>query len=156
VILNSAAKKNTAGNSKRYTLVILLSMLLFACQFKHADYGTSFHIQCTVIDEATNAPISNVKVVFIDTGFDSAKSKKRVPNPLGESDSEGRVDTIFHYWWGREEGLFMGKAEETFDLEFSKESYSSNRLSLRAVAFSKEGDTLKVQLGKVSLRRSTK
>lgn len=125
--------------------------LLNGCLYRHVDSITQFLIKGEAVDKTSGLSVDKVRVAFIDTGFDSVRSKEQVPKEIGESDSLGRINLAFDYWWGTEQGLFKKKARMTFDLEFSREHYKSERFHFSASNLIKEENKLLVPLNKIFL-----
>ena len=145
----------TEGMHKMNLTIFLLMILLtlsVGCMLRHVDSITQFLITGEVLDKNTNKPIDKVKVVFIDTGFDSVRSKQLIPKKIGESDNDGQITLTFDYWWGVDEGLFKEKAQRTFDIVLSRDRYREERFNFRATDLPSEGKKLKVFLNKVYLK----
>lgn len=102
------------------------------CSLRHIDLVTQFHVTSNVLEKKANNPLDGVTIYFVDTGFDSVRSKKRVLKEIGKSDSKGNVNITFDYWWGCEEGMFADTPTKTFDIEFSKDNYNSAKRSLKS------------------------
>ena len=131
----------------------LIGALLFPGCYRHLDYLTEFHIQGTVVDKRSGEPLGNVEIMFIDTGFDDARSRNQVPESVGTTDRLGNFDLSFDYAWAVNEGLFKRKPAKTCTLEFLRESYRTTRLDLRESDFSHDGKTSHIMLKGVGLVR---
>ena len=77
------------------SLIILFT--ISGCTAKHIHSVTIFEIQGHVFDKASGLPLENVKVSFIDTGYDYVRSKKPFPIEIGQSDSNGLIKARFNY-----------------------------------------------------------
>lgn len=133
----------------REILLLLTILTQCGCMIKHLDLMSEFLIQGDVFDKATDKPLDNVKVIFIDTGFDSKRSWQRIPKEIGKSDNLGRIDLTFNYWWGYEQGLFKSKTKETFDIEVFIEKYKSEKFSFKASDLVRTNGKVQVPLGRI-------
>jgi hypothetical protein len=90
---------------------------------------TIFEIQGQVFDKQSNLPLENVKVSFIDTGYDYVRSKKPLPIEIGQSDSNGLIKARFNYLWAHQDFIFYGPPKETFQIVLSKKLYAPRRFN---------------------------
>ena len=102
---------------------ICLSIL--ACMAKHVDSITTFAIEGRVFDKASKFPLENVRVYFIDTGYDTLRSKKAHRLEIGQSAANGNIRIRFNYLWGRKASIFHSGPKKTFAIALSKASYQT-------------------------------
>ncbi|MBW2436610.1 MAG: hypothetical protein JRF29_04980 [Deltaproteobacteria bacterium] len=132
---------------------VLLSLSVVACAKQYKDSVTILHVQGRVLDQASNFPLEDVDVYFIDTGYDDILSKRQEPVKIGQSDSRGKIIAHFNYWWGRKTSAFDNKPKATFDILLSKEAYLEKRFQFKESALKTDGLTFLVDLEDVYLVR---
>ncbi len=131
----------------------LVSLTVLACATQRIDSVTIFTIQGRALDQASNFPLQDVKVYFIDTGYDGTLSKNPTPIEITQSDSRGRIAARFNYWWMRKSSLFDNRAKATFDIVLSRERYASKRLHFKQSELQTDGLSILVDLAEVYLVR---
>lgn len=132
---------------------VFISLAVSACATQHMDAVTILHIEGRVLDQASNFPLEDVIVYFIDTGFDDILSKKQKPVKITSSNSRGKIAARFNYFWGRRVSAFDTGPKATFDIVLSKESYVEKRLPLKQSELQTDGVTFLVNLEDVYLAR---
>ena len=90
----------------RLFISLFITFGILACASKPIHSVTIFVIEGHVYDKESNFPLNQVKVYFIDTGYDEVLSKKATPMEIGLSDSRGKIDLRFNYLWERIEPAF--------------------------------------------------
>jgi hypothetical protein len=134
-------------------IAVFLSLAVSACATHHMDAVTILHIEGRVLDQASNFPIEDVIVYFIDTGYDDILSKKQKPFEITRSNSRGKVTARFNYWWGRKVSALDAGPKATFDIVLSRESYVEKRLQFKQSELQTDGVTFLVDLKDVFLVR---
>jgi hypothetical protein len=104
-----------------------------------------------VFDKSTQCPLDQVNISFIDTGFDSVRSKKMIRISVGDSDTGGRINVRHDYFWGRNESIFATYPPRIFDVVLSKGSYKETVMHFGASDLIEEKDMLVVPLGEIYL-----
>ncbi len=84
--------------------------------FNYLAFGlVTLNLIFPVFDKLTDAPLNEVKLYFIDTGYDSSRHHYQMK--IGESDSFGNISLKFCYRWGYNTDMFRkSKPERTFDI----------------------------------------
>ena len=134
-------------------ICVLLSLSVVACAKQYKDSVTILHIQGRVLDQASNFPLKDVDVYFIDTGYDDAFSKQEKPFKIGQSNPKGKINVRFNYWWGRQTSTFDQGPQATFVILLSRESYVEKRLPFKESELKTDGVTFLVDLEDVYLVR---
>ena len=139
----------------KFNLIISVFLSLFAtaCATHHMDAVTILHIEGRVFDQASNFPLEDVIVYFIDTGYDDILSKKQKPVEITRSNSRGKFAARFNYWWGRKTSAFDTGPKATFDIVLSTESYVEKCLQFKQSELKTDGVTFLVDLEDVYLVR---
>jgi hypothetical protein len=114
----------------RLIISLFITFGILACASKPIHSVTIFVIEGRIFDKESNFPLNQVKVYFIDTGYDEVLSKKATPIEIGLSDSKGRIDLRFNYLWERKP-YFYDPARKTFDIALSREAYEPQRFHFR-------------------------
>ena len=122
-----------------------------ACVVKPVVSVSSFSIAGRVYDEETKLPLENVKVYFIDTGYDYVRSKQTNPIEIGRSDSNGEINLRLNYVWRRSESSWLNPPKETLVIELSKEYYKPKRFRFDESEFKGDGIIFFINLEEVSL-----
>ena len=135
------------------SLFIILGFL--ACASKPVRSVTIFAIVGSVYDKESNFPLHQVKIFFIDTGFDEALSKKAIQIEIGTSDSRGRIDLRFNYLWFRKKSILYGPTSETFDIILAREGYETKKFHFRESELETDGITYLVNLENVYMMRAS-
>lgn len=118
---------------------VLLILGLNSCIYSvHYDSFSEFLITGQVYDGRNNKPIVNVKILFIDRGFDSVRSKSYSSYEAGNSDKYGRINFVFEYFWGFTKGFFNKEPSKEFDILISKEFYKLKKYNFKATELSSE------------------
>jgi hypothetical protein len=115
----------------RPVISLFITFAILACASKPIHSVTIFVIEGRVYDKESNFPLNQVKVYFIDTGYDKARSKKATPVEIGLSDSRGKIDLRFNYLWERKKSAFYTPAIKTFDIVLSREAYETKKLHFK-------------------------
>ena len=115
---------------RKFGAIVLLTILLavVACTVKYVNRITIFVVQGQIFDQATFRPIQNVKVYFVDTGFDYVRSQKPVPLEIAQTDRKGKISARLNYPWQQKETLLYSPQAGTFAIVLKKESYESMRI----------------------------
>ncbi len=139
----------------KFNLIIsvFLGLAVCACATHHMDAVTILHIEGRVLDQASNFPLEDVIVYFIDTGYDDILSKKQKPVEIARSNSRGKFVARFNYWWGRKVSAFDPGPKATFDIVLSTESYVEKRLQFKQSELQTDGVAFLVNLEDVYLVR---
>ena len=132
---------------------VFLGLAVNACATHHMDTVTILHIEGRVLDQASNFPLEDVIVYFIDTGYDDILSKKQKPVEITRSNSRGKFAARFNYWWGRKVSAFDPAPKATFDIVLSTESYVEKCLQFKQSELKTDGVTFLVDLEDVYLVR---
>ena len=132
---------------------MLLSLCVVACATQYVDSVTIFQIQGRVLDQVSNFPLKDVDVYFIDTGYDDTFSKQEKPFKIGRSNSKGKINVRFNYWWGRQTSAFDQGPQATFDILLFRESYVGKRLQFKESELKTDGVTFFVDLQDIYLIR---
>lgn len=138
----------------RAIISLLIAFGLLACASKPIRSVTIFVIEGRVYDKESNFPLNQVKVSFIDTGYDEVRSKKATPIEIGSSDSRGKIGLRFNYLWSRKEYSLSRAAEETFAIVLSREAYGTKTLHFKESELKTDGLTFLVNLENVYLTRA--
>ena len=142
------------GSMKLHLIIsVFLSLMVAACATQHMDAVTILHIEGRVLDQASNFPLEDVIVYFIDTGYDDILSKKQKPLEIARSNSRGKIAARFNYWWGRKVSSFDPGPKATFDIVLSRESYVEKRLQFKQSELQTDGVSFLVNLEDVYLVR---
>ena len=139
--------------TKFYKIWSLTSLIIFftisGCAVKYIHSVTIFEIQGQVFDKESDFPLENVKVTFIDTGYDDVRSKKSFPVEIGQSDSNGLIKARFNYLWAHKDFIFYGPPKETFEIVLSKQLYEPRRFNFDESKLESEGFMFEVNLEEV-------
>lgn len=119
--------------------------------YRHVDSLTPFVIEGEAYDQKSNLPIENVKVIFVDTGYDSVRSKKAYSILTGQTAADGRIQTRFEYWWGHEEGKGIDPPKKTFEILLFSASHMPKRMLFDESSLKKVDSIVFVELKKVYL-----
>lgn len=145
---------NVVMNARPY-FVMLSVFTLCGCSFTHVGSLSRLVVTGRVFDKHTNHALADVNVTFIDTGFDSIRSQRKLSWAIGQSDPAGNMKIIFDYWWGADGEIATLRTKKTFAIELSKEHYDNERFPFDAAVLSGAGNELPVNLGNVFLRPET-
>lgn len=115
----------------RLFISLFITFGILACASKPIHSVTIFVIEGHVYDKESNFPLNQVKVNFIDTGYDEVLSKKATPIEIGLSDSRGKIDLRFNYLWERKKPAFYDPAMKTFDIVLSRQAYDTRTLHFK-------------------------
>ena len=115
----------------RLIISLFITLGILACASKPIHSVTIFVIEGRVYDRESNFPLNQVKIYFIDTGYDEVLSKKATPVEIGLSDSRGKIDLRFNYLWERKKSAFYEPAIKTFDIVLSREAYATKKLHFK-------------------------
>lgn len=134
-------------------IAVFVSLAACACATQHMDAVTILHIEGRVLDQASNFPLEDVIIYFIDTGYDDILSKKQMRVKVTHSNSRGKVAARFNYWWGRKTSAFDAGPKATFEIVLSREDYVEKRLQFKQSELQTDGVTFFVNLEDVYLVR---
>ena len=134
-------------------IAVLVSLCAVMCAKQYKDSVTILHIRGRVLDQASNFPLEDVDVHFIDTGYDDILSKQQKPVKIGRSDSRGKINVRFNYWWGRQTSAFDQGPQATFEILLSRDPYVEERLQFKESELETDGLTFLVNLEDVHLVR---
>ena len=140
----------------RLIISVLIAFSLFACASKPIRSVTIFVIQGHVYDKESNFPLNQVKVYFIDTGYDEVLSKKANPIEIGLSDPKGKIDLRFNYLWERGKSAFYEPTEKTFDIVLAREAYETKKFNYKESELETDRIAFLVNLKDVHLIRALK
>jgi hypothetical protein len=136
-----------------FVISVFVSLAVCACATHHMDAVTILHIEGRVLDQASNFPLEDVIVYFIDTGYDDILSKKQLAVEVTRSNPRGKVAARFNYWWGRKTSAFDAGPKATFEIVLSREDYEEKRLKFKQSGLQTDGVTYFVNLKDVYLVR---
>ena len=137
-------------------IFVLIGLGLFACATQHMNSVTIFHIEGRVLDQASNFPLEDVNVYFIDTGYDDTFSKQQKPFKIAQSNARGKIAARFNYRWRRKTSAFDRGPRATFIIVLSMETYEDKRFHFRESELQTDGVTFLVNLEDVYLVRKNK
>ncbi len=140
----------------RLIISLFITFGILNCASKPIPFVTIFVIEGRVYDKESNFPIDQVKVYFIDTGYDEILSKKATPIDIGRSDPRGKIDVRFNYLWKRKKSIFYAPATETFDIVLAREAYQTKKLHFKQSELKTDGINFLVSLKDVYLIREWK
>lgn len=140
----------------RLTLSLLITFGILTCASKPIASVTIFAIEGRVYDKESNFPLNQVKIFFIDRGYDEILSKKATPIEIGLSDSKGKIEVRFNYLWKRKNSMNYAPAGEMFDIVLSREAYATQRLHFKESELKTDGITFLVDLKDVYMLRELK
>ena len=138
---------------RKFGAIVLLTILLavVACTVKYVNRITIFVVQGQIFDQATLRPVQNVKVYFVDTGFDYVRSKKLVPLEIGQTDLKGKISARLNYPWQQKETLIFSPRAGTFDIVLEKEFYEPMRMQFDQSKLKSDNVSFLVDLKKIYL-----
>jgi hypothetical protein len=132
---------------------VFIGLGIAGCATLPIDSVTIFVIQGRVLDQESNFPLEDIKVYFVDTGYDYILSKKQTPIEIESSNSRGIIDTRFNYWWGRKNSA-LSSHEATFDIVLSGERYKTRRFHYKETELETDGLAYWVNLEDVYMVRA--
>lgn len=132
---------------------VLISLIIVACATQQIDSVTIFAIEGRVLDQASNFPLQDVNVYFIDTGYDDTLSKQQTPVKIAQSNARGKIAARFNYWWGKKMSVFDNRPKATFDIVISREAFAAKRFHFKESELQTDGVTFLVNLEDVYLVR---
>ena len=132
---------------------VLISLIIVACATQQMDSVTIFAIEGRVLDQASNFPLQDVNVYFIDTGYDDTFSKQQTPVKIAQSNARGKIAARFNYWWGKKMSVFVNRPKATFDIVLSREAFAAKRFHFKESELQTDGVTFLVNLEDVFLVR---
>ena len=136
-------------------ITLFISLSIFGCATKAVDSVTILVVEGRVLDRESNFPLENIKVFFVDTGYDYILSKKATPIEIGRSNARGKIKARLNYWWGRKNPA-QHRPKATFDIVLSGESYISRRFQFKESELKTDGVTFLVDLKDVYMVRENK
>ena len=138
----------------RMMIAAFMGLGIVACATLPIDTVTIFVVQGRVLDQESNFPLEDIKVYFVDTGYDYILSKKQTPMEIARSNSRGIIDTRFNYWWGRKNSA-LSLPEATFDILLSGERYQTRRFHYKETELKTDGLAYLVNLEDVYMIRQS-
>lgn len=138
---------------RKFGAIVLLTILLavVACTVKYVNRITIFVVQGQLFDQATLRPVQNVKVYFVDTGFDYVRSRNSVPLEIGHTDPKGKISARLNYPWQQKETLIFSPRAGTFDIVLEKEFYEPMRMQFDQSKLKSDNVSFLVDLKKIYL-----
>ena len=107
--------------------ISLLAYFLFDfCDAFDASRVT-FAVEGCVYDMESKAPLEQVMVYFVDTGYDDKRSEIKIRLPIGKSDENGEIKARLNYFWGYDDAFFLSNPKKTFDIVLSRAFYEPVR-----------------------------
>ena len=133
---------------------VLICLSIIGCATSAPkDAVTILVIEGRVLDQTSNFPLEDVRVYFIDTGYDDTFSKQQKLFEIARSNSRGKIAARFNYWWARKQSAFSNQPPATFDIVLSRESYADRRLHFSESELKTDGVAVLVNLKDVYLVR---
>jgi hypothetical protein len=132
---------------------LLITFGILACASTPIHSVTIFAIEGRVYDKKSNFPLDQVKIYFIDKGFDEVLSKTGAPIAIGLSNSRGKIDLRFNYLWNRKKSISYGPTDKSFDIILSREAYETQTLHFKESELETDGLTFLVNLNNVYMIR---
>ena len=108
---------------KHIAVSIIMCLSFLSCTVRHVDLITTFAIEGCVYDVESKAPLDDVMVYFIDTGYDDRRSKIDHRLAIVRSDEHGEIKARLNYFWGYDDAFFLSKPKKTFEIVLSKAFY---------------------------------
>ena len=105
------------------------------------------------MDQASSFPLPDVKVFFVDTGYDDILSETPTPLEIARSNSRGKITARFNYWWAQKKSVFGHQPKATFDIVLSRELYETKRFHFKQSELQTDGLTYLIDLADVYLVR---
>ena len=139
----------------RLAISLFIAFGILTCASKPIPSVTIFVIQGRIYDKESNFPLDQVKIYFIDTGYDEVLSKTATPIEIALSDPRGKIDARFNYLWKRKKPVFYGPAAETFDIVLSREAYQTQRLHFKESELKTDGIAFLVNLKDIYMIRES-
>ena len=136
-------------------ITVFIGLGIFGCATKQVDSVTILVVEGRVLDQESNFPLENIKVFFVDTGYDYILSKKGTPIEIGRSNARGKIAARLNYWWGRKKSA-IDPPKATFDIVLSGEAYISRRFEFKQSELKTDGVTFLVDLKDVYMVRENK
>lgn len=130
---------------------MLIILWVAACSVKQIASVTIFFVEGQVFDKDSYRPIENVKIYFIDIGYDDIRSQKPYPIDIGQSDSKGKIRLRLNYVWRRNASRFNRPPKAACEIVLSKEFYEPKRFHFEESELRHDGVTFLVDLKKVFL-----
>lgn len=135
---------------RRLICLLIMFQFICGCAYKHLDYVGQFNITGRVHENISKIPLDEVKIFFVDTGFDQRRSKQRASYEIGES-TQGQIDLKFDYSWGVNIGLLTSMPPETFIIQLLKAGYKSKQFNIKVSDLDTKGHIIFVPLREVYL-----
>ena len=140
----------------RLIISLFIAFGILTCASAPIHSVTIFVIEGRVFDKESNFPMNQVKVYFIDTGYDEVLSKKATPIEIGLTDSKGRIDFRFNYLWERKKPAFYDPARKTFDIALSREAYETQKFHFKESELETDSVAYLVNLKDIYMIRTLK
>ncbi len=140
----------------RYFIAIFIFLFMVSCTVNQVTSITTFSVEGRVFDSESYQPLEHVHVYFIDTGYDSIRSKKNLRLEIGQSDTSGEIKIRLNYFWAYERSVLLKNPERTFDIVLSKQSYETKTFHFEESQFEGERYTYFVRLEDVYMQKEDK
>jgi hypothetical protein len=138
----------------RLIISLFITFGVLACASRPIHSVTIFVIEGRVFDKESNFPLNQVKVYFIDTGYDEVLSKKATPIEIGLSNSRGKIDLRFNYLWERKASAFYDPSLKTFDIVLSREAYETKKFHFKESELETDRIAFLVNLDNIYMTRA--
>jgi hypothetical protein len=132
---------------------LLTASYCMACTVTSTTAVTIFAVEGQVFDKESNRPLENVKVYFIDTGYDDFRSQQPYPAEIGHSDSNGKIRARLNYLWRRNQSWPYVAPKQTVEIVLLRDFYEPVRLNYEGSELPHDGVTFLIDLNKVYLKR---
>jgi len=136
-----------------FIIIFCVLSSAYGCFYKKVDSLSLFKINGKIIDSKNRDPIEGASILFVDVGFDEHKKESGEPIKICESSNKGDVICSFEYFWGRTEGMFVGKPSKKFFIKVEKNTYHSKKVLFDANSIRRINGEYQVFLGEVLLEK---
>lgn len=119
----------------------------------HYDLVTPFLIKGKVLDKISRQLLSDVHIIFLDTGLDYKRSKQSesFKKIIGKSNEDGMIEIKFDYFWGYIKSIFNKEPKGDFIIRLSKNQYVEKDLLFNLHSLKKDGNYRLVNLNEIDL-----
>jgi hypothetical protein len=124
-----------------------------ACTVAPTTAVTIFAVEGQVFDQESSRPLENVRVDFIDTGYDEIRSQLPHPTAIGLSDANGKIRARLNYVWHRNQSWPYVAPKQTVEIVLSRNFYEPMRLQYKGSELPHDGVTFLIDIGRVYLQR---
>ena len=136
-------------------IAILLSLiltLLIGCVAK-VDCLSVFKVNGSIFSPDSSIPLEGAKVIFIDKGFDTYRSKVENSMEIGEANNRGVINTKFEYFWGYDKSWFHKEPPMIFEILVIKKGFKERKLFFKAADLEQSDDYMQISLGVLQLEK---